>query len=307
MKKDSFIINVSSDLDLHCLHWQPDNPPKGVVQLVHGMAEHIGKYHAFAAFLTDHGFAVIGHDHPGHGKSVIGQLGLVPTKDAFHTLVNGTHRVHQTIQKKYPELPLFVFGHSMGSFITQRMMQLYPIRPSGIIYSGSNGKPPLLLNFGILLSKLLKLVKGPNKKSPLIDHLTFGEYRNAFKPNRTRFDWLTRDEDVVDRYVEDPACGFLYPISFYHDLFLGLRTLHNHKPFPGYSKSIPILLISGDQDPVSDMGKGVPKLKSLLQKSGAESVDMQLYPGGRHEMLHELNREKVMDDILEWVQNQLNQ
>ena len=304
MKKESFIIKASNGLDMHCIHWKPiEKPIVGVVQIVHGMAEHIDRFHGFAKFLTKHGYAVIGHDHPGHGKSASGKLGLVQSDDKFQLLVDSTHRVYKTIGDKYPDLPVFIFGHSMGSFITQRLMQLQPIDPNGIIYSGSNGKPPLLLHFGISLSKMLSKIFGPEKKSPLIDYLTFSKYNKVFKPNRTDFDWLTRDKDIVDDYVNDPACGFIYPLGFYHDLFIGLRTLHRHKSFSGFSKQLPILLVSGDHDPVSDMGKGVNQLKTLLEKSGAESVEMQLYPGGRHEMLHEINRDEVMDDILSWIQH----
>lgn len=303
MKKESFVLKTSNDLDLHCLHWRPESPSIGVVQLVHGMAEHVDRFHDFAKYLTNHGYAVIGHDHPGHGKSANDKLGYVSSDDAFHTLVTETHRVYFTIKQKYADLPLFIFGHSMGSFITQRMMQLKPIRPNGIIYSGSNGKPPFLLHFGILLSKLLSKISGPEKKSPLINYLTFAEYNKVFKPNRTDFDWLTRDQEIVDQYVKDPACGFIYSVGFYRDLFLGLKTLHQHEPFSGYSKSVPMLLVSGDEDPVSNMGKGVYQLKSLLEKSGTESVDIQLYPGGRHEMHHEINRDEVMNDIFTWIQN----
>lgn len=306
MKKESFIIKASNDLDLYCLHWQPESPPIGVVQLVHGMAEHVDRFHGFAKFLTEQGFTVIGHDHPGHGKSANDKLGYVSSDDAFHTLVTETHRVYFTIKQKYPDLPVFIFGHSMGSFITQRMMQLQPIHPNGIIYSGSNGKPPLLLHFGIILSRILSQLRGADKKSPLIDFLTFGKYNKVFKPNRTDFDWLTRDQDIVDQYINDPACGFIYSVGFYRDLFLGLKTLHQHEPFSGYSKPVPMLLVSGDEDPVSNMGKGVHQLKSLLEKSGAESVDIQLYPGGRHEMLHEINRDEVMTDILTWLHNHMN-
>ncbi len=305
MKKEPFTINASNDMDLHCLHWQPEGSPAGVVQLVHGMAEHIDRYHDFAAFLVKNGFTVIGHDHQGHGKSVTGEFGIVPSDDTFHTLVKHTHHVYEITKKKYPALPIFVFGHSMGSFITQRMMQLHPVSPNGIIYSGSNGKPPFMLHFGIILSKILSLITGPEKRSSLINYLTFGEYNKAFKPNRTDFDWLSRDKNMVDQYLDDPACGFIYPVGFYRDLFLGLKTLHSHKPFSGHSKSIPILLVSGDQDPVSNMGEGVHQLKSLFEKSGAKSVEMKLYSEGRHEMLHEINRDEVMTDIFSWIQNQI--
>ncbi|PKD43689.1 alpha/beta hydrolase [Rhodohalobacter barkolensis] len=306
MKNETIKIKDSESVELHCSVWLPDTPPKSVLIVVHGMAEHGGRYHEFASFLTDHGIAVLAHDHRGHGKSASNGLGFVNSDDAFHTLVDGIHSVYKFVEHKYSGLPVFLLGHSMGSFLVQRFIQLYPVQLQGIIYSGSNGKPPFLLHFGIILSGMITSIFGSKKKSPLINYLTFGKYNKPFKPNRTDFDWLSRDDEIVDNYVQDPSCGFIYSASFYHDLFRGLKTLQKHKPFAGYSKLIPIFLISGDQDPVSNMGKGVHQLKSLLEKSGAESVDMKIYPGGRHEMLLEINRDKVMNDVLLWMQNQLD-
>jgi alpha-beta hydrolase superfamily lysophospholipase len=305
MKNETIKIKDSEGVELHCYVWLPDTPPKSVLIVVHGMAEHGGRYQEFASFLTDHGFAVLAHDHRGHGKTASNSLGFVNADDAFHTLVDGIHSVYKFAEQKYSELPIFLLGHSMGSFLVQRFIQLHSAQLQGIIYSGSNGKPPFLLHFGILLSGMITSIFGSKRKSPFINYLTFGEYNKPFKPNRTDFDWLSRDHEIVDNYVKDPRCGFIYSASFYHDLFRGLKTLHNHNPFAGYSQLIPILLISGDRDPVSNMGKGVHQLKSLLEKSGAESVDMNIYPGGRHEMLLEINRDKVMKDVFSWIQNQL--
>ncbi|WP_069130097.1 alpha/beta hydrolase [Rhodohalobacter halophilus] len=307
MKTTPFTFIDSTNTEIHAVCWEPENrPPAAVVQIVHGMAEHIGRYVSFANFLTDHGFIVYAHDHRGHGRSAHNHLGYVDTTDAFHTLVDGIHQLHLHITQKHSSLPITLFGHSMGSFLVQRLMQISDIHPAGIIYSGSNGKPPALLKFGIAISTLLAKIRNPKTKSPLINHLTFGEYNKHFKPNRNDFDWLSRDPDKVDQYVEDPLCGFVYSTAFYRDLFLGLNTLHKHRPFADHPKDIPILLVSGDNDPVSEMGKGVHNLEKILNKSGAGRVFLNLYPNGRHEMLHESNRDEVMSDIFSWIQDHVN-
>lgn len=307
MKTTPFTFTDSTNTETHAVCWEPENrPPTAVVQIVHGMAEHIGRYVSFANFLTDHGFIVYAHDHRGHGRSAHNHLGYVDSTDAFHTLVDGIHQLHLNIVDEHSDLPIILFGHSMGSFLVQRMMQLTDIHPACIIYSGSNGKPPALLKLGIALSTLLTKIRNPKTKSPLINYLTFGEYNKHFKPNRTDFDWLSRDTDKVDKYVADPLCGFIYSTAFYRDLFLGLNALHKHKSFADHPGDIPILLVSGDNDPVSEMAKGIHSLEMILKSSGIQQVTIKLYPGGRHEVLHEINRTEVMTDILTWLQNHLN-
>ena len=306
MLSTRFTFRDSENIELSAVRWSPEfEKVKGVFQVVHGMAEHSDRYQSFAEHLTRLGFTVYGHDHRGHGRSAKYRLGKVKTEDCFHTLVDGIQSHYSIISKQHPDLPHIVLGHSMGSFLVQRLMQITDLNPSGIIYSGSNGKPPFLLNVGIVLSKFLTSVRSPQKKSPLINYITFGEYNKHFKPNRTEFDWLSRDTDEVDKYIQDPFCGFVYSTKFYRDLFLGLKALHNNRPFADHPGDIPILLISGDQDPVSDMGKGVRNLEQLLINSGVKDLTLKLYPGGRHEMLHETNRDIVMKNITDWLEEKI--
>ena len=282
--------------------WLPiEAEPKAVVLLIHGLAEHCERYDHFASFLNSSGYAVLGYDHPGHGKTDPESTGHINSEDGFHYMVQTIGDFMKFATDQFPGLPRILFAHSMGSFLTQRYFQLYEGLPEAVIYSGSNGKPPAILQGGIWISSLLRKIYGPEAKSPFLNKLTFGEYNKPFKPARTEMDWLSRDQEQVDRYIRDPLCGFICSTSFYNDLFKGLKTLHSHKPFAGNSAGLPILLLSGGSDPVSNMGKGVKNLEKILIGSGAGQVQKKLYPGGRHEMLNETNRDQVMADILQWV------
>lgn len=305
--KSYFKITDSTGKSLHAVKWLPDGNPKAVVQILHGMAEHSERYNHFARFLTGHGYAVIAHDHRGHGKTDPEDPGFVSEENGFGVMVQNVEDVKISIQKEFPGLPLVMFGHSMGSFLLQRYMQILKNAPPAcIIYTGSNGKPPFLLHSGILIASIQKKLFGPEAKSPLLNKLSFGAFNKSFKPNRTAFDWLSRDHEMVDLYIDDPYCGFICTTSFYHQFFEGLKSLHSHKPFADHAPSIPVLIASGDNDPVSGFGKGIKSLEKLIQKSGINHVEVQLYPGARHEILNETNRDEIMKNILYWIETRLN-
>lgn len=299
--KQTFTISDHLSKKLHAVRWTTDEQPKGVVLIVHGLAEHCERYNHFARFLNENSYHVIAYDHRGHGKTDPDNLGFIEGENGFDLMVMNLHDVYQYISEVYPDLPITLFGHSMGSFISQRFMQLFDRKPTALVYSGSTGKPPFMLNVGILLSAVLGNMFGKDSKSKLLDKLSFGAYNNYFKPNRTDSDWLSRDTDMVDLYIDDPYCGFICSNSFYHQLFTGIRGLHSHTPFADHDLTIPILLLSGDQDPVSGMGKGFKNLEKILKKNGVKDLTSLLYPGGRHEMLHEINRDDVFSDILDWL------
>ena len=305
--KKPFTITDHLNKKLHAVKWESDHEPKGVVLIVHGMAEHCERYSHFANFLNENGYHAIAYDHRGHGKTDPDQLGIIDDDDCFHLMVKNLNDVYMYVSESFPELPLVLFGHSMGSFITQRFMQLYDAEPAALIYSGSNGKPPLMIHAGILTSALLKTLFGKHAKSNLINNLTFGDYNNHFKPNRTDFDWLSRDTDMVDLCVDDPLCGFICSNSFYNHLFNCVKKLHSHPKFADHNPEIPTLLIAGDQDPVSEMGKGIKNLEKILSKSGVRDVTTHLYEGGRHEMLNEINRDEVFDNFIQWLNQKLLQ
>jgi alpha-beta hydrolase superfamily lysophospholipase len=299
--KTTTLIADSLGKKLHTLKWIPGGDIKAVVQIVHGIAEHAERYNHFANFLTRNGFAVYAHDHQGHGKTDPNHLGYVEDGDAFELMVKNVRDIYRNISIEHPGIPHILFGHSMGSFLVQRYMQISDTEPDGIIYSGSNGKPPVILGVGIMLANLIIRIYGPGAESKLIHKMIFGPYNKHFKPNNTELDWLTRDPEMVQLYIDDPFCNFIPSVSFFGDLFKGLKKLHSHKPFADHSNEIPIMLLAGDSDPVSGMGKGIKNLEKLIRKSGIKDIQVKLYPGGRHEMLNETNRDEVMNDLLSWI------
>lgn len=266
------------------------------------MAEHSARYDEFARFLNGHGISVFSHDHRGHGRTDPDHLGYVSEDDGFHLQVENIGDAKQEVEKLYPGVPGFLFGHSMGSFLVQRYLQLFDNRPQGIIYSGSNGKPPVTLSLGIAFAWIVKNIQGAKKRSKIIRDLIFAPYNKRFKPNRTDKDWLNRDEAEVDKYIQDPMAGYVCTGSFFYDFLKGLKSLHTHRPFADHDKEIPILLISGGEDAVSNFGKGVRNLEQLLRDSGVQNVETKMYPGARHEVLKELNKKEVMNDVLNWVE-----
>jgi len=304
VKTKEYSIEATGEKKLYAITWVPEiSKPKGVVLIIHGIAEHSGRYEQFAEFLTENQLAVIAFDHRGHGKTDPEKLGLVDSSDQFITMVSDIEYVRYEAQKQFVDIPLFIFAHSMGSFLFQRYLQLYDYKPDGIIYSGSNGKPPFYMHGGIFLARLIRKIKGKQFKSKFIRNLTFGPYNAMFKPNRTNHDWLTRDEKEVDSYVEDPRCGFLPSVSLLHDLFSGLDHLHRTKPFAGSDPAIPILMISGKDDPVGYMGEGTQRLEKQLKESGVTRLTLKLYDDARHVLLNEFNREDVMEDIIQWMES----
>lgn len=300
--KKSFTFTDKHGKDIYASHWVPDSAaPETVVQISHGMAEYGDRYDEFARFLNKNGIAAFAHDHRGHGMTDPDHLGFASEEGGFQLQVENIRDAAQEVEKLHPELPKILFGHSMGSFLVQRYMQLYNGRPAGIVYSGSNGVPSPFLNAGIALSWLLKTIQGPRKKSKIIRDLIFAPYNRRFKPNRTEKDWLNRDEAEVDKYIRDPLAGFTCTTSFFYDFLKGLKALHNHKPFAGHDPEIPVLLISGGADPLSDFGKGILSLQNLLASSGLKHIETKIYAGARHEVLREINKDEVHHDVLEWI------
>lgn len=302
-------IVLPDNKTLHTVVWRPEiSDPVGVLLIVHGLTEHSGRYSHVARFFTERGFLVCAYDHRGHGKTDQDHHGFIDSNASsqFDLLAKDAIYIFTFLSRRYPGLPVFVLGHSMGSFLVQRMMQLIPkdaeSLPTGLLYSGSSGKPPLTLYAGRFLSKWLMKRKGPAYRSQLIHNLVFGRFNKPFEPARTEFEWLSRDKDMVQLFVDDPDCGFVPSVSFYHHFFSGLLKLHSHRPFAGMSVRTPILIFGGDRDPVSDMGKGLKELKRLLARAGNPNrVDLTIYQGARHEPLNEINRDEVMNDLYSWI------
>ncbi len=282
--------------ELYVRVWEPENQPKAVLQIVHGMAEHIERYDRFARCLNQNSILVVGADNASHGKSISkdGIRGYFGAEHGWNSLIQDIQSVHSIIKQSYCDLPCILFGHSMGSFLARSYAARHGDDLDGFIFCGTAGKNPAL-PVAKLLARCEIRKNGASTPSRLLDKLSFGAYNNAFKPNRTPFDWLSRDEVEVDKYVDDPACGFVFTAAGFRDLFDGLGEVSG----PQWARRVPkrpILLIAGDADPVGANGKGVKQVEAWLVQSG-HRVKCILYPGARHELLNETNREQVSDDV----------
>ncbi|HQD91764.1 MAG TPA: lysophospholipase [Bacilli bacterium] len=295
-----------NDFTLPGYVWKKENGNyKAIVLIIHGMVEHIARYDNFAIFLMENDFIVYGYDQRGHGLSVQNkeEVGHIEAKDGFKALVNDVNYVVNELKKQYPNLPLFILGHSMGSFIAQAYLIDYNPSINGIILSGSNGNPGKIINIGIYLSNLMVNLFGSNYRSKFIYNLVFGAYNKRCKTPKNRPNWLSRDEKIVQAYYEDEYCGKVCSASFFRDFFKGLK--HISKNYDKISPKIPILIISGTDDPVGRYGKGIVQLSNDLPTI-KDKLTVKLYPNGRHEMLNEINKEEVYQDILNWLNMQLS-
>ncbi len=299
---NNFYFKDKLEKDIYVYKWTPEGPEiKGVVQIAHGMAEHAGRYNDFARFLNENGYVVYADDHRGHGKTSPDELGYMGEGDVFHLMVDNLKELTDIIKKENPKLPVFLLGHSMGSFISLRYSELYGSELKGLILSGSNGKQNLKFSFGTLVAKMEMKKKGPKAPATLMDKLSFGDFNSKFKPNRTNSDWLTRDTKEVDKYLEDAVCGTIHSTSYFYHLLRGLKDNYKDENLNKIPPQLPILLLAGKKDPVGLMGQGVKRLQNSLKDVGIKKVEMKLYDDARHEILNEINKEEVYDDILTFL------
>ena len=301
MKRKNFKFVDSRGIKLNCYKWENDtcDIPKAIVQISHGMSENILRYDEFARELVEEGFTVYGHDHRGHGETAasIEDLGYMDDKDNFHSMVYDLKDMNDLIKRENEGLPIILFGHSMGSFLSQRYIELYGDSIDGLILSGSNGKQKAINNLGIPISYLEMKIFGRRKQSKLMDKLSFGSFNNNFKPVRTNCDWLTRDEKEVDKYLNNKYCGNIFTASYFYDLLKGLKEIHKESNLKKIPKSLNIYILAGSKDPVGENGKGIINLYNLYKKLEIKNVSYKLYDGARHEILNEINRDEVINDI----------
>ncbi len=291
---------------IHAAEWRPEGEPRAVVQIVHGVAEYVGRYGHAARFLADHGFLVCGEDHLGHGRTAgEGPFGYFAPKGGWDLVVRDIRRLRELEGEAHPGLPYFILGHSMGSFLTRTYLIQYPGTIDGVVLSGTGQESAAAVAAGKALACVLCALRGPAYVSPLIFRLSLGAYNKAFRPNRTSADWISRDEAVVDANRADPLCTFQPTVSMFRDMMGGLQFIARPANLAKMDKETPVYFFSGDHDPVGSMGKGVRKVAELFRAAGCRDVTVKLYPGGRHEMLNEINRREVLDDLLVWLEQKL--
>lgn len=285
----------------------PDGAPRAVVQIVHGIAEHIERYDDFMRFLAENGIVAVGDDHLGHGKSVTepGDLGFFNDKDGWDYAVMDEERLHDQMREEYPDVPYIFFGHSMGSFLTRTLIIKCPDKYDAAILSGTGHQSKALVYAGGLLANLTVKLKGARADGQQLNDVAFGTYLSHITDPRTPFDWLTRDEAAVDKYIADPMCGFVCTASLYRDMMDGVKFITTQSNIDKMDKTKPIYFMSGAEDPVGDYGVGVDRAYKAFCKAGLHDVKIRLYPGGRHEMLNETNHLEVYKDILDWINEKI--
>jgi alpha-beta hydrolase superfamily lysophospholipase len=305
IKKEFTFRSTSGLADIHCASYIPENGEvKTVLQIAHGMAEHLERYEAFAEVLCRNGVAVYTNDHLGHGSSVAAksELGYFGAKDGWKHFVEDCHELTKIAKSENPGKPYIFFGHSMGSFVARAYSLKYAGEIDGAVYCGTAGPNPAA-GAGIMLTNLIIRLKGDHYKSKLIDKVGFGSYNSKFE-GRTAFDWLSRDNFQVDKYIADEYCGFLFTAAGYRDLFSLLAFVSSKEWFEGLSKELPVLIISGAMDPVCNYSKGIEQVCDMLKTAGKTNFKKILYKDARHEILNESACfDTVCNDVLAWIES----
>lgn len=286
--------------------WMPSGEPKAVMQILHGIAEHIERYENFARYLNQQGIIVVAADHMGHGKS-IGADGI---QGYFHggwfAAVEDAYYLLRQTKNQYSQLPYILFGHSMGSFMARTILSRYPDSGiSGAIICGTGWQSNALLQAAIPLCRAVCKKDGEKNPSALLQKIIFGGYNNKVEHVRTANDWLTRDSNIVDAYNADPLCGFAASAGLYLDMLTGIRYVQQQEALKSMDSSLPVLFIAGGEDPVGGYGKGVLQTVKAFEKVGMADISSKLYPLCRHEILNEINKDEVFRDISKWIDKKI--
>ncbi len=284
--------------------WEPACEPKGIVQIVHGMSEHLGRYNRFAEYLVANGYAVCANNHLGHGGSLINDTkGYFGEEGSYRHLIEDTKLLTMLIKERHPDKRLFILGHSMGSFIVRLYITRYGHLVDGVILSGTSGPNPEAEYGAYYYAKTLRKLKGSDYVSKKLDNMVIGSFSKRNENDKNSSEWLSTDEERVNAYTRDPLCGFPFTVGGYCEMFTMMRLVSHRGWADLITRQLPILLVSGDQDPVGQYGAGVITVRDRLVEAGQRDVWLNLYHNGRHEMLNEKNSQQVYDDILYWLTN----
>ena len=305
MRDEFYFPSKDGNTEIHTIEWKPEGKVRAVLQICHGMVEYIRRYDEFAQFLCGKGYYVVGNDHLGHGKSVQAksEYGFFNEKYGNACVIGDMHTLRQRTEKKYPGLPYFMLGHSMGSSLLRQYIQMYGNGLSGAVLVGTvaDHKKAALL-FGKRLCRVMAAFRGWHYRSRMVDNLVLGVYNKKFKPARTRADWITSDNEILDVYVSDPLCSFMATVNVYYNIFSGMIGIQRKESVYMIPKGLPVLFLSGADDPVGEFGKGVRKIYEKYRAAGIKDVTLRLYTGDRHELLNETDRAQVYEDLLNWLE-----
>ena len=290
---------------LNVVIWKPQrsNKVKAVLQISHGMIEFIERYDDFATYLVQNGYAVVGHDHLGHGSTVKSQdeWGYFAKENASQTVVEDVYRVTCKIKETFPNAKHILLGHSMGSFIARRYLMTYGNDLDAAIIMGTGSQPKITVMGGKLIIKIWKLIYGDKHRSKFIEKAMFGTYNKRFSDNSMGKEWLTKDEEIRKWYCKEPGCSFLFTLNGYQLILETLGFIQKQSNIDRIPKKLPIHIVAGKDDPVGNYGKGVEHVYNVYKKTGIKNLSIRLYENDRHEILNETDREIIYKDILDWL------
>lgn len=301
--KEEFLFYSKDNSKIYCTKYIPKEKLKGVVQIIHGMGENSSRYEHVALELFKNGYGVYMHDHRGHGRTaaVKENLGHLGDGDVFLKMVYDMKEVTDIIKRQLGEVPIFLLGHSMGSFLSQKYISLFGKELKGVLLTGTDGKKGRILDVGISISRKEIKKHGKKYKSKKLNRISFLNCHIAFIPNRTKFDWLTRDTKEVDKFIDDDLLGFSYDNLFYYYFFKGLKDIHKKSVMNKIPKNLPIYIFGGSKDPIGRNGRGIVSLYNMYKKIGIKNVTCKIYENGRHEILNEKNKDYVIEDMIMWI------
>jgi alpha-beta hydrolase superfamily lysophospholipase len=302
-RTSTFTLTTPDGVDLFVYCWLPDDQPKALVQIAHGLAEHAARYARLAAALNAAGYAVYASDHRGHGRTAksAADLGFFAERDGWRKCVDDLWQLNRHIAATHPGLPIILLGHSMGATLAEQFMGNYGDALAGVALSGANGKPTLLAKIGGALTRAERARLGARGKSKLVQSLTFDAFNKKFAPARTAFDWLSRDPAEVDKYVADPLCGFSATVQLWIDLLEGWAAVSRAAHRNRVPKSLPLYLIAGGRDPVSSNTRQLGPWMAEYRAAGVANLAHKFYPDARHELFNETNRDEVTRNLIAWL------
>jgi alpha-beta hydrolase superfamily lysophospholipase len=302
MRHEAFWLSANDQTKLYVNHWSSDEQPIAIVMIAHGMAEHSQRYARFAAALTEHGISVFALDQRGHGRSAAsGTLGHFADEQGWNLVVNDLCQLNHHVRVRYPTTPIFLLGHSMGSYVALAYLMQHSCSLQGAILSGSNYfKTSLRYRAAMALARFERWRLGAKGRSALLNKVIFYPCQRAVKARRTNWDWLTRDAAQVDAYIKDPMCGFICTTQLWLDLLGGLQHITPVQNMVQIENNLPLLIVGGGADPINH-GHRLIDLANALRESGNRAVDVHIYPQARHEMLQETNHLEVTAGIIQWL------
>ena len=303
MRTDSYFPSGGAG-QIHVCRWTSEEKPRAIVQIVHGIAEFVERYDTFAKFLNDHGILVVAEDHMGHGKSINGNGIQGYFHGGWFQAVDDTYQLMKDTMAEFSDVPYILFGHSMGSFMARTLLSRYPDSGiSGAVICGTGWQPTFAMPAMIALVSSICKKTGEEKPSEMLQTMIFGSYNKKVEHKRTPCDWLSRDDSIVDAYMADPLCGFIPSCGLLRDMMKGIYYVQKSENLANMKKDLPVFFIAGGDDPVGSYGKGVHQAAAAFRKAGMTDVRERVYPLCRHEILNEINKEEVFEDILQWIEN----